>query len=64
MFYYTLGRLLFMEDSPAKFKAFIAPFQAVSCTPEPHFVQSSMGPLSMTLKEVNVTGFASETLLS
>lgn len=32
MFYYTLGRLLFMEDSPAKFKAFIAPFQVVSCT--------------------------------
>ncbi|GAQ78625.1 Nuclear transport receptor RanBP16 [Klebsormidium nitens] len=29
MFYYTLGRLLFMEDSPAKFKAFIAPFQAI-----------------------------------
>eukprot|EP00850_Spirogloea_muscicola_P007102 SM000035S13082 [mRNA] locus=s35:297618:305506:+ [translate_table: standard] len=28
-FYFTLGRLLFMEDSPAKFKAFIAPFQLV-----------------------------------
>ncbi|GBG80488.1 hypothetical protein CBR_g30950 [Chara braunii] len=28
-FYFTLGRLLFMEDSPAKFKAFIAPLQQV-----------------------------------
>lgn len=29
IFYYTLGRLLFMEDSPTKFKAFIAPLQQV-----------------------------------
>eukprot|EP00899_Mesostigma_viride_P004716 jgi/Mesvir1/14245/Mv09683-RA.1 len=28
-FYATLGRLLFMEDTPAKFKAFMAPLQQV-----------------------------------
>jgi exportin-7 len=28
-FYATLGRLLFMDDSPSKFKAFVAPFQQV-----------------------------------
>ena len=28
-FYATLGRLLFMDDSPTKFKAFVAPFQQV-----------------------------------
>ncbi|PTQ44857.1 hypothetical protein MARPO_0017s0001 [Marchantia polymorpha] len=29
LFYFTLGRLLFMEDSPSKFKAFVAPLQKV-----------------------------------
>eukprot|EP00271_Cylindrocystis_brebissonii_P005659 TRINITY_DN17835_c0_g2_i1.p1 TRINITY_DN17835_c0_g2~~TRINITY_DN17835_c0_g2_i1.p1 ORF type:complete len:1060 (+),score=142.88 TRINITY_DN17835_c0_g2_i1:716-3895(+) len=29
IFYFTLGRLLFMEDSSTKFKAFIAPLQQV-----------------------------------
>lgn len=29
IFYFTLGRLLFMEDSPSKFKAFVAPLQQV-----------------------------------
>ena len=29
-FYHTLARLLFMEDTPAKFKAFVAPLQQVS----------------------------------
>ncbi len=29
-FYNTLGRLLFMEDTPAKFKSFVAPLQLVS----------------------------------
>ncbi|BBN20485.1 exportin-7 [Marchantia polymorpha subsp. ruderalis] len=28
-FYFTLGRLLFMDDSPAKFRAFVAPFEQV-----------------------------------
>ncbi len=28
-FYHTLARLLFMEDTPAKFKAFVAPLQQV-----------------------------------
>lgn len=30
-FYYILARLLFMEDTPAKFKAFVAPLQQVPC---------------------------------
>ena len=30
-FYHTLSRLLFMEDTPAKFKAFVAPLQQVTC---------------------------------
>ncbi|CAI5478824.1 unnamed protein product [Closterium sp. Yama58-4] len=30
IFYFTLTRLLFMEDSPQKFKAFVAPLQLVS----------------------------------
>lgn len=28
-FYYILARLLFMEDTPSKFKAFVAPLQQV-----------------------------------
>ncbi len=28
-FYHTLARLLFMEDTPAKFKSFVAPLQQV-----------------------------------
>ena len=28
-FYNTLARLLFMEDTPAKFKSFVAPLQQV-----------------------------------
>ena len=28
-FYFTLARLLFVEDTPAKFKAFVAPLQQV-----------------------------------
>lgn len=32
LFYATLGRLLFMEESPARFKAFIAPFDALCCS--------------------------------
>lgn len=30
VFYHTLARLLFMEDSPAKFKAFVAPLHQAS----------------------------------
>ena len=29
LFYHTLARLLFMEDTPAKFKTFVAPLQQV-----------------------------------
>lgn len=32
LFYATLGRLLFCEDAPARFKAFIAPFDALCCS--------------------------------
>ena len=31
-FYFTLARLLFMEDTPANFKSFVAPLQQVRCT--------------------------------
>lgn len=30
IFYCTLGKLLFLEDTPAKFKTFVAPLQQVS----------------------------------
>ena len=30
-FYATLSRLLFMEDTPAKFKGFVAPLQQARC---------------------------------
>lgn len=30
VFYHTLARLLFMDDTPAKFKQFVAPLQQVS----------------------------------
>lgn len=29
IFYHTLSRLLFMEDTPSNFKAFVAPLQQV-----------------------------------
>ena len=29
IFYFTLGRLLFMEDTPSKFSAFMTPFNGV-----------------------------------
>ncbi len=35
-FYATLGRLLFMDDSPSKFKAFVAPFTQVFAMIESH----------------------------
>jgi hypothetical protein len=38
-FYYTLARLLFMEDTPSKFKAFMDPLNQVGSFPRapPHF---------------------------
>lgn len=30
IFYHTLSRLLFMEDTPSNFKSFVAPLQQVS----------------------------------
>lgn len=35
-FYATLGRLLFMDDTPGKFKAFVTPFQQVFLAMEAH----------------------------
>ena len=34
-FYHTLAKLLFMEDTPSKFKSFVAPLQQVRAAPLP-----------------------------
>ena len=41
VFYYTLARLLFMEDTPSKFKSFVAPLNQVwqHCTPRCHIAR-------------------------
>ena len=42
LFYHTLARLLFMEDTPAKFKTFVAPLQQVEQPISPIFTTSAV----------------------
>lgn len=68
-FYTTLARLLFMEDTPAKFRAFVAPLQqvlvnlaeAIRMAPSPAALRASVPPATVTGLFRDLRGIATAT---